>query len=152
MRTLTVIDRQTLIYAIANREAKAGELAARFGLTVAELRQFVDDNRDEIEQTRDSIENAPMDQPTPTQLDQLWISNKFERLKRLQECAEILYQDATTGGLSGADLSTAVREFRSYLMLAANELGQLLHRGSGDGGSGDTLSVDISGVDMDTLK
>lgn len=153
MRALTPVDRQALIYAIASREGTVKQLAERYGTTPQDLRDFAEDNLDEIKRVKESLKAATEStQITPTQLDDLWISNKFQRLKRLQECADILYQDATKGGLTGADLATAVREFRSYLMLAANELGQLLHRGSGDAGTGDTLSVDIAGVDMDSLR
>jgi hypothetical protein len=85
-------------------------------------------------------------------LDELWITNKFERLKRLQDLAELQFQDAAHGDLVGADLSTALREFRSYLALAANELGQLLHRGSGESGTHEMLNVNIEGIDMEQLR
>lgn len=154
MRSLTPVDRQSLISAIASREGTAKQLAERYRVSVDELRSFVEDNREAIERASDALQTTQASTATitPTQLDDLWIANKFERLKRLQECADELYADAMHGGLSGADLATAVREFRSYLMLAANELGQLLHRGSGDGGAGDTLSVEVAGVDMDSLR
>jgi hypothetical protein len=82
----------------------------------------------------------------------MWITNKAQRLQRLQRVADIAYDDIVSGGLVGAELATAVREFRSYLTSAANELGQLLHRGAGDSGTGDYLSVELNGVDMDSLR
>lgn len=139
-----------LIRAIATREGKASELATRFGITVPELRQFVQDNLELIE---DYAASPPDDGTvTPADLDELWIGNKTERLRRLQEIAEISYRDITAGDLVGAELATATREFRSYLMLAANELGQLLNRGAGDSGEGTYLSVEMNGVNMDDLK
>lgn len=87
--------------------------------------------------------------PTPKQLDDLWLTNKFERLKRIQFLADGMYESIVSGAYYGD--ATLMREYRSYLMLAANELGQLLHRGAGDSG-GDTLSVDIQGIDMENLR
>jgi hypothetical protein len=157
MESMTPADRETLINAIATREGSARELAKRYGYTKEELVNFLNNYRSEIEQRallnhlRDT-DQPPADMVTPTQLDELWITQKFERLKRLQDVADMTYKDIMSEGLTGAELATEVREFRSYLMLAANELGQLLHRGSGDSGTGDTLSVDIQGVDMDNLR
>lgn len=151
MKRLTPVDQHALINAIANREGTAKQLAERYGATVQELRMFVEDHRAEIEQA--TVDNVPTpDDITPQQLDDLWITNKFERLKRLQAVADTTYMAIDDHMLVGPDLAMAVREFRSYLMLAANELGQLLHRGSGDTGTGDTLSVDIQGIDMENLK
>lgn len=155
---LTAVDRQALVNALATREGSAADIAKWYALTPAELTEFVDEYRWELEDTRTRLLNtavAPAESdaaPTPTQLSDLWLSNKFERLKRYQVVAELLYADLIAGGLSGADLSTAAREFRSYSSLAANELGHLLHRGAGDSGDGDTLSIDLNGVDINSLK
>ena len=151
---LTPADRAALLRAIASREGNAAQLAKRYGYTTNQLRTFVAENRAEIAAMAEALAEYETDAGmiTPTQLEDLWISNKFQRLKRLQDLAEVQYRDAAHGKLEGVELSTALREFRSYLALAANELGQLLHRGSGDGGSGDTLSVDFQGVDPDNLK
>lgn len=90
---------------------------------------------------------------TPQQLADLWITSKFERLKRMQQVAEVTEKLIGYGTqLAPAELATAIREYRSYMMLAANELGQLLHRGAGDSGEGDSLNVSIQGVDMDTMR
>lgn len=140
-----------LIAAIARREGTARQLAERFGYTTDELREFAKTHNSAIENFVNNKEDR-LDTVTPTQLDELWISQKFERLTRLQSCAEIMFKEIKRERLEGSELATALREFRSYLMLAANELGQLLHRGSGDSGSGDTLSVEISGVDMDKMR
>lgn len=151
---ITPADRAELLRAIAAREGNAATLAKRYGYTTDQLRTFVAQNRSEIVQMAEALaqHETTAGEPTPMELDDLWITKKFERLKRLQELAEVQYKDAATGNLEGVELSTALREFRSYLALAANELGQLLHRGSGDGGSGDTLSVDFEGVDLNNLK
>lgn len=142
-----------MIRAIAKREGTADELAKRFRMSTIELRTFTVDNMAAIKATADAQADAPaLGEVTPEQLSDLWITNKFERLKRYQLLAEELYNDALFSGLSGADLATSVREFRSYLQLAANELGQLLHRGSGESGTDDSLSVEIIGVDMETLR
>lgn len=151
---ITQADRTRLIHAIASREGNAKELSRRYGYTTDQLRVFVAENAAEIAETAEALGDTetPNGEVTPTQLDQLWISNKFERLRRLQALAEIQYQDAAHGDLIGIDLSTALREFRSYLTLAANELGQLLHRGSGESGTGDVLSVEFTDVDLNNLK
>jgi hypothetical protein len=151
MVQLSAIDVAQLIYAIATREGTARELAQQYDMSVDELRVFTDTHMDKIKCIAASItkDDAVV---TPTQLDELWISKKFERLLRLQVIADITYKAIKDEILVGSELATAIREFRSYLMLAANELGQLLHRGSGDSGQNDTLSVDIQGVDMDSLR
>lgn len=139
-----------LIRAIATREGTARELATRFGITVPELRTFLVENMDAVK----AYTERPSDSGTvlPADLSELWIGNKTERLRRLQEIAEISYRDIMHGDLAGAELATATREFRSYLMLAANELGQLLNRGAGDSGEGTYLSVELNGVNTDDLK
>lgn len=150
MIKLTPDERQELIHTIANREATTRELVKWYETTEEELKAFVVSHRLEIEMAAQSnVDNPGMDVVTPTQLDELWISNKFQRLLRLQEVADLAYDAIQRGGYGD---STLVREFRSYLMLAANELGQLLHRGSGEAGTGDTLSVHIEGVDPENLK
>jgi hypothetical protein len=150
MEGMTPAGKRALVMAIARRESNAKGLAARFGYTVKELREFVAQNGAELVAAREELERST--EPSPEQLDDLWITKKFERLKRLQELAELQYQDAAHGDLVGPDLSTALREFRSYLALAANELGQLLHRGSGDSGTDETLNVTVEGVDMERLR
>lgn len=48
--------------------------------------------------------------------------------------------------------STILRELRSYMLLAANELGQLQHRGSGAGGDDTTATYDLPGIDLERLR
>lgn len=157
MRTEELLhgERLDLIRKIARRTSTARQLANEYGTTIDDLRQFVAENEAAIKAHRDHIETAesnPADL-TPENLADLWITNKFERLKRLQVVADETYKSITNGSyMSPAEQSTVVREFRSYLMLAANELGQLLHRGSGESGTEDTLSVRIDGVDMENLR
>jgi uncharacterized ferritin-like protein (DUF455 family) len=146
-------DRALLISDIAARKYKASELAIYWQIPLDDLKAFVQEHRAMIEAEAERL-NSP-EQPdtvTPQQLEDLWITNKFERLKRLQKVAETTYNAITDGSQSTAELAIVVREFRSYLMLAANELGQLLHRGSGESGTGDSLSVEINGVDMGDLQ
>lgn len=139
-----------MIRAIARREGTATELAKRFNVSTHNLRAFTTANLEAITEVATPAPAA--DTVSPTQLDELWITNKFERLKRLQDVADETYNAIKDGSDSTAELAVVIREFRSYLMLAANELGQLLHRGSGDSGTDDSLSVEITGVDMDSLR
>ncbi len=146
-----------LVHAIAKRDKTARQLAEDFAVSVEWLREFAETNLSAIKAERERIDNPPEDKAgdiSPEQLDSLWITNKFERLKRLQEVAESVYDEIINSrrALNPAEYSTVVREFRSYLMLASNELGQLMHRGSGDAGQGDTLAVEINGVNMDALR
>jgi hypothetical protein len=154
MERMTPAVRDALITAIALREGTATELAERFKRSVESLKRFARENHQAIALAaeRGSQRATEGTEPTPTELDELWITNKFERLKRLQDLAELQFQDAAHGDLVGADLSTALREFRSYLALAANELGQLLHRGSGESGTHEMLNVNIEGIDMEQLR
>lgn len=154
MRALTALDTAQLVQEIATRAAPARVLAGRYEATTEELRAFTAEHLDEIRAAADQAAGQSTTEPTPGQLSDLWITNKFERLKRYQDVADTAYDRLTFGtdDMPSAEYATVLREFRSYLMLAANELGQLLHRGAGDSGDGDTLSVDIQGVDMDNLR
>lgn len=152
-------DEQRLIAAIALRVGTGQQIADLFGITLPGLKAYVEKNRERIQRAQDRIlgrtqevEAPAPSQPTPGQLDDLWITNKYERLKRMQNAAEEMQAMMESGALAPAELATAVRELRSYMMLAANELGQLLHRGAGEQANGDVLSVEISGVDMETLR
>lgn len=153
---MTPYERQSLINDIATRAGTARELAAKHHMDVTDLRSFAETHMPAIEAAKRRLEapeettEAP-DIVTPKQLDDLWITNKFQRLKRLQAVADYTEKMITDGAMTPAELATAVREFRSYLMLAANELGQLLNRGAGDT-STEGLSIDIAGVDMDNLR
>jgi hypothetical protein len=155
VRRLTAVDTAQLIQEIATRAAPARVLAERYGAAVAELRAFTEAHREAIESAAEAAKRAEETaEPTPGQLDGLWITNKYERLRRYQDVAAGAYDRLTFGtdDMPSAEYATVLREFRSYLMLAANELGQLLHRGAGDSGDGDVLSVDIQGIDMDSLR
>jgi hypothetical protein len=135
-----------LIAAIARREGTTRQLSERFGRTPDELRVFVKKHNNLIANFLNS-NAAESTEPTPTELAQLWITQKFERLWRYQVICDQLYAEART-----SSDPTVLRELRAYLTAAANELGQLLHRGSGDAGTGDSLNVEVQGVDMDTLR
>jgi hypothetical protein len=153
MAELTPADHIALVNAIATREGNAKQLAQWYGTTVDKLRSFVEEHRGEIEQAKLEIEASSKDnespnEVTPTELGELWIGNKFARLQRYENIANKLYDDAMS--MSVPD-STVLRELRSYMVAAANELGQLLHRGSGETGT-DSLSVDIQGIDMENLR
>lgn len=150
-------ERTELIADIASRQYTAKTLGYMYELSTESLRSFTHDNLPAIERERERIDRGETDAQrsdvvTPTELAELWISNKFARLKRYESVADQLYGDIIKNNLSGAEISTALRELRSYMLAAANELGQLLHRGSGESGDGDMLGVDIQGVDMDRLR
>lgn len=142
-------ERAELIRDIATRAGTAKEIAKWYGTTVDALRMFVAAHQDELLAYRDSGPEESTE-PTPTELGDLWITNKFERLKRLQAIADKAYEGMANGTVVIDAVS--LREFRSYLALAANELGQLLHRGSGEAADGETLHVEIPGVNMETLR
>lgn len=154
MARISDADKWALINAIATREGTAQELARRYGRSVEFLRTFVNKHREEIEaaQIKHEQHESEVDEtslgtePTPIDLERLWIANKTDRLNKLQNIADRLYTDC----MNTFDAAT-LREFRSYCAAAANELGQLLHRGAGDSSS-DTLNVDIQGVDFENLK
>jgi len=134
-----------LVTAIASRQWTAQELSNIFNMSVAELRLFVDANTDRIEEARavyDELEAQSAEEAT-----ELWISIKAERLRRLQQVASVLYE----GAIRTYD-PTILREFRSYMALAANELGQLLHRGSGENPEGAIANYLIDGVDVNDLR
>lgn len=150
--------RAELIHEIAARARTTKELAIAYDTTAEDLKAFVAANRPMVEAEARRIANAgpsrnSVGEPTPADLAELWITNKTERIARLQTIADEIYDGIRDGTfVGGAELAMAVREFRSYLTTVANELGQLMHRGSGDAGTGDTLSVNIEGVDMETLR
>lgn len=152
MAGMSETDRRVLIIAIATREGTAEEISERYGRSLKFLRSFVETNKEAIRIAREGWERTEQQStsdttPTPIDLENLWIADKTARLQKLQAVAELLYQDCIAGGGDAA----ALREFRSYCAAAANELGQLLHRGAGDSTS-DTLNVDIQGVNMDNLR
>jgi hypothetical protein len=151
MHHLTDADTRTLMNAIALREGTAKQIATWYDTTVDELRAFVKENKPELERIREELTQEDIEEPTnvtPAKLDDLWISKKSDRLQRYQNIADKLYEDAMASGVAD---STVLRELRSYMLAAANELGQLLHRGSGESGT-DSLSVDIMGIDINTLR
>jgi hypothetical protein len=147
---LSVSERQELIHAIASREGTAEELAEQYGRSVGFLRRFTENNLRAIELASEGLAEAttPIDLVTPATLAELWISNKTDRLTRYQNIADRLYTIAMERGPD----STVLRELRFYMLAAANELGQLLHRGSGDSADGDKLQVEFLGVDPDSFK
>jgi hypothetical protein len=150
---LTQEEADSLVHDIGTRAGTAIQLAEWYDCTVDELREFVTIHKLAIELAKQEYEHPDIEQAadsvTPQQLDDLWITNKFQRLRRLQAITDLVYGELAS--TSWTD-STLLREFRSYLMLAANELGQLLHRGSGDAAEGDTVSYDFKGIDLDALK
>ena len=147
---LTEAEHIELINDIANRTGTIAQLRKWYGLSRAELEEFLESNRAAIEEVANGTEE-PAEQstePSPTQLEDLWITNKFERLKRLQDIADMAIDYMRTEGADQA----MMREARSMMMLASNELGQLLHRGSGDSAGTDTLNVVFDGIDNEVLK
>ena len=140
---LTEEMRDSLVHDIASRQYTIAQLMDDYACTREQLEGFLSSNLATIEKARaEHFPDLVADDP-------LWIANKNERLQRCQDVADRLYQSLITDGLGDA---VALREFRAYLTYAANELGQLLHRGSGDTASGDMLNVEFTGVDTDTLR
>ncbi len=154
MQELTPEDEQDLIRDIATRAGTAKEIASWYGFTGAELRAYVEAHKPQLERAREKAEAPPElpAEPSPVELDALWITNKHERIKRMQQAADLLYRDIQGEKFEGAELATAYREFRSYLAHVANELGQLMHRGAGDAGTGDSLAIELEGIDLDTMR
>lgn len=139
---------------LVTRAGSTAQLAQKYGMSSAALKDYVRTNRYTLQRLRTMAQTPgwvwPDDsaEPSPQQLADLWISNKLQRLRRLQQVADRLFDEAMV-----TSDSTVLREFRSYLIAAANELGQLLHRGAGDSSAdGEILSVDIAGIDMDALR
>lgn len=151
MVELTPTDRVTLINALAGREGTAKQIATWYGFSsVQALKEWVEANREVIEEAKERLDSYQPEKSnvvTPTELDQLWIGNKFARLARYEHIANLLFEEAVRDPTD----STVLRELRSYLAAAANELGQLLHRGSGESGT-DSLSVDIQGINLENLR
>ena len=147
---LTEEETAQLIASIATREGTAKQIAKWYGVTIAELRRWVAEHRDELEAYSEPSESEPerRTEPDPQELSDLWITNKFERLKRLERVADACLDEIENGGVDQALL----RELRSYMALPANELGQLLHRGSGESSENALLEVDMVGVNMEDLK
>lgn len=155
---ITAADRLQLINDIASRAGTATEIASWYGTTPTELRAFTEANNDQIMEAYKALENSKEgdltnpDTLTIQELNDLWISKKVERLNRYQSVADKLYRECMSTNTAGSDYATSLRELRSYMVAAANELGQLLHRGAGDAGTGDFVSYDIPGVDLENLR
>ena len=152
MLALTEDERQKLLGDIVSRQYPTKQLAKMYGCTTADLRKFVDMYKDDLEglvsKTSEQTSKPISSEPTPEQLDDLWVSQKFERLKRIQRVADDLFKQLQ----SDVNDAVALREFRAYMVTAANELGQLMHRGSGDAGTGDSLAIEIPGIDMESMR
>lgn len=118
-----------------------------FNLTTERLREFVDENRGAIEQARVYYEISGGESVGEDGEPLLWITKKDERLRRYQQVANMLFIAALT-----TYDSTVLREFRSYLYMVAQELGQLQHRGAAGMSDGTTATYSIEGVDMDALR
>lgn len=147
---LTDEETTRLIEDIATRAGTTLELCEWWDCSKEDLKAFVQSNRLTIELARqESDDESTSDSLSPTQLGDLWITQKFERLLRLQTVADWAYAAIEAGSYADA---TLLREFRSYLTLAANELGQLLHRGAGDASDGDTVAYTFEGIDLDNLR
>lgn len=134
-----------LVVAIASRRWTAQELSRIFNRSVAELKEFVERNLERIEEAREVYEALESD--ATADIGDLWMSAKLERLRRAQNVAEVLYE----GAIRTFD-PVILREFRSYLAYAANELGQMMHRNSGENADGAVANYLIDGVDVSDLQ
>jgi len=153
MVKLSAADRLTLLNAIAGREGTASQISKWYGISVPKLKAFVEANREDLERIREELEANERDEVQDNSdinvadLDKLWITQKPARIARIQNIADLLYEEAKRDPTD----STVLRELRSYMALVANELGQLLHRGAGESGT-DAMNVDIQGVDLEKLR
>lgn len=153
MAKLSDADRIALMNAIAARDGTASQISQWYGIPVPALRTFVEENKAELKELRQEIEAEERTDDTSladvsvSDLDNLWISKKVERLGRFQRIADLLFVEAQKDPTD----STVLRELRSYMAAAANELGQLLNRGAGDT-STNSMTIDINGVEMDKLQ
>lgn len=147
-----------LIVAIATRTRTGKELAETFGYAIDELRAFVEEYRHQIEEARHEFEEAAKevadkvleDDSAPVPEDKLegfWITNKEERIERYQTVADGLLKAIKAGAWD----ATTLREARSYMMYAANEMGQIPLRGQGKNEGDDDVSYNINGIDMGAL-
>lgn len=148
------LDPQTkvqLIEDVALRRGTAQELSDKYAVPINELREWAKENQFLLKLAAKTFEEEQeklSETVTPKQLSELWISKKFDRLLRYQKIAdalELLIDEGSTD-------PTVLREFRSYCLAAANELGQLLHRGAGESSDGATVRYNFGNVDMDALK
>ena len=153
--------RAILIEDIASREYTAKELEDKYGLDRDALLDFRDTHIEEITLVRKRLDEDAaiaaelgdrdipiwelLRQLSDVELSSLWIIKKSQRLLRYQTIVDLLFttrdHDATT-----------LREIRSYLSNAAEELGQLPNRGSATDGEDTKASYTIIGVDPDELK
>lgn len=108
----------------------------------------MEENEQELANLREELERTEPSEVTPAELGQLWIANKVERLRRYQDVTDLLYREV----MKDPTDSTTLRELRSYMAAVGNELGQLMHRGSGEAGMGDTVSYEIPGVNLENLR
>lgn len=144
--------RLELIAAIASKQWTGNELSERFNMPVAQIKRFVEENRTEIEEAYEAIQQARAEISPDIEESELadelnlWIRDQSKRLLIYQTMVEALY----VAGRITFD-ATILRELRSYLLLAANELGQLQHRGSAAGG-GATATYEIPGIDLELLR
>ncbi len=117
-------------------------------MPVGKIRRFVDENREDIEAAHEAIQAAreQMAEEGDDAAPFLWITDKNKRLLIYQTMVEALY----VAGRITFD-ATVLRELRSYMYYAAQELGQLQHRGSATG-DGQTVTYTIEGVDMEQLR
>lgn len=145
-----VAGRPELIAAIASKDYTADELSKMFEMTRRQLERFVDENREELEEARDAIERAREEleegEDDERAAPLLWIRDQTKRLRIYQTMVERLY----VGARLTFD-STILRELRSYMYYAAQELGQLQHRGS-SGGDDTSVTYDLVGVDLERLR
>ena len=134
--------RAPLIRDLALGELTGQELSVKYKCQVPELRAFVEENREELEQVRHELAQYAL----MADENGLWVTSKVERLKRYQQVLEILLPAASTLD------AMVIREIRSYLNDVADELGQLLNRGTGENDGSVKTNYQINGVDIEDLR
>lgn len=141
--TVSSADTPRLIRAIASRAGTAKELAREFGYSVAELRDFAALYHVQI--AREKERQARYTTRERDENEELWIKSKEARLAKYQDIVDDLIESQSYDAVT-------LREIRSYMRYAAEELGQLLNRGAGMDGDEHPINYTIEGVDMDNLK
>lgn len=135
-------DTVTLIKEIASRQYKASQLARKYGVPVEKLRAFVEANREAIEVAAHALSV----EETFKDADGLWVTSKTQRLLRYQRVLDEMLPLAHT-------LDPAIlREIRSYLKDVADELGQLLNRGSGENNENTKTNYTVNGINIEDLR
>jgi hypothetical protein len=160
--------RQALIRDIAKRALTVKQLAIRYKLDPTDVRDFAQEHLEEIkeENQRQLAEEerkllsqlnritrlAALENLTDTEeeedrktISSLWVSSKYERLKRYQFVLEHMLLNFSLDPV-------LIREIRSYLNDVAEELGQLPNRGTASDNEESVVKYTLEGVNLEDLQ